>query len=1071
MTPNATTDEGNTFTYDAGGRLTQSGDALGFSESYAYDALGNTRTFTNKKGSVTSYTYDAAGRRLTEAGAVVDVSTISTALAVSTTQRAVVASMQYDALGRVTARTEALGVSGQERTTRYVYDAAGNQIQTIFPQVSIYNAAADNLATNGATGAVGLVETLATLSSNVTYDVLGNAVVNRDVAGNFSYKVYDSTGRVRFNVDAEHQVTEYVRDAFGNATQIISYATPVNFGTRDPAAALTIADVQAMLAATAHVGDRTVTTTYDALNRAAQIVQPQAFNYDPDAPAGSQTFTAGATTKNMYNAFGQVVQVQTLKNPLTNTWINTATNYYDLRGKQSATVNALGFLTTMAYDAEGNLVDRKEFAQAVASWNTASFSAPAASADDRETRYVYDRDDRKISETRVNVEFSTAADGTSTRGDVTTTYGYDAVGNRTRTTDALGNSTFTYYDAMGRVTAVVAPQHSDEPDAVSVTPLIVFKLDAYGNIVQRTDYAQSVASADQNGYVAPAANAADRTSFTRYDSFGHTIQAVDANGHSKFASYDALGHLAKQWQPITSNDGTVQTSVHVYQYDKVGRQIADIEPSALPNLVQQLQAGTRQVAQAFLNYGIGSSSIVGGVASGASNSVSVGWDSLAALGQGDVRVDLFYMTAPVGTSFDESGAPLTFSDPVAASQSFTFSSGSAVNGATLSWNDGSGISSISRIQVFKKDANGQWALITDRSSSGVYGNHLEFPGPVEPGIQVTLQYRASGTSNPLQTLTLQHFDGLLADVTALGTGAYDFVLTYSRQGVAYATQTGSFTTSAAAGGTVTLTPTGASLASSGFVQRQTRYNAFGEGVARGINGAFQEYFDYDNEGRMWRTNTGDGIDKVALYDLLGNSTADIRSRTVDLRGGFTRPDDVAALAGTVRTESRYDAMGRKIRQVRPSFVDATTGVTVVPAVNQTLDRWGNVTSVSDPRSATWITQYRYNAFNQMIEQVQPDGNGQISAASPDTRQFYDKLGRNIATRDADGHLNAQRFDAAGDLVEEIHADGGHVRYGYDAYGDRVKVVDAMGNPTAYTYDHVGNTLQSIRAAVSSARRT
>jgi YD repeat-containing protein len=313
---------------------------------------------------------------------------------------------------------------------------------------------------------------------------------------------------------------------------------------------------------------------------------------------------------------------------------------------------------------------------------------------------------------------------------------------------------------------------------------------------------------------------------------------------------------------------------------------------------------------------------------------------------------------------------------------------------------------------------------------------------------------------------LQHFDGLLADVSALGTGAFDFVLTYSRQGVAYATETGTFTTSAGAGGTVTLTPAGASLVSSGFVQRQTRYNAFGEVVARGINGGFQEYLDYDNQGRLWRTNGGDGVDKVALYDLLGNSTADISSRSVDLKAGFTRPDDVAALAGTVRTESRYDALGRKIRQVLPSFVDATTGVTVTPAINQTLDRWGNVTSVSDPRLATWITQYRYNAFNQMIEQIQPDGNGAISAASPDTRQFYDKLGRNIATRDANGRLNAQRFDAAGDLVEEIHADGGHVRYGYNAYADRVKMVDAMGNSTAYTYDRVGNMLQAIRAAVA-----
>jgi YD repeat-containing protein len=46
-----------------------------------------------------------------------------------------------------------------------------------------------------------------------------------------------------------------------------------------------------------------------------------------------------------------------------------------------------------------------------------------------------------------------------------------------------------------------------------------------------------------------------------------------------------------------------------------------------------------------------------------------------------------------------------------------------------------------------------------------------------------------------------------------------------------------------------------------------------------------------------------------------------------------------------------------------------------PLVVHTYDRWGNVLSVSDPRSPTWVTRYTYNANNELTSQTQPDENG------------------------------------------------------------------------------------------------
>ncbi|HEX6363015.1 MAG TPA: LysM peptidoglycan-binding domain-containing protein, partial [Albitalea sp.] len=117
---------------------------------------------------------------------------------------------------------------------------------------------------------------------------------------------------------------------------------------------------------------------------------------------------------------------------------------------------------------------------------------------------------------------------------------------------------------------------------------------------------------------------------------------------------------------------------------------------------------------------------------------------------------------------------------------------------------------------------------------------------------------------------------------------------------------------------------------------------------------------------------------------------------------------------------------------------------VRPKVFQEFDRWGNLLSVSDPRSPAWKTVYRYNAFDQLVEERRPDEMGVQSEANPATHLYYDQLGRRVSIVDALGHANRSEYDAAGQLVREIHADGGIVEHRYDAFGNRVQTVDAVG---------------------------
>ena len=49
------------------------------------------------------------------------------------------------------------------------------------------------------------------------------------------------------------------------------------------------------------------------------------------------------------------------------------------------------------------------------------------------------------------------------------------------------------------------------------------------------------------------------------------------------------------------------------------------------------------------------------------------------------------------------------------------------------------------------------------------------------------------------------------------------------------------------------------------------YNAFGDLIAKGFNGKFTTHVDYDNRGRVWRSNT-QGYYQIYLYDLMDQVT-------------------------------------------------------------------------------------------------------------------------------------------------------------------------------------------------------
>ena len=607
LRPDLANDRTTRIDYDANGRVIATTDALGQRESGVYDGAGNRIAFTNKAGATWHYGFDAAGRLTSEssppvllAGTQVDDRGILTES--PPTPAPVVTLTDYDALGNVVARTEAAG-RPEARTTRYRFDAAGHQIGISYPSTRI-QIAHDDLTAPVLADHDARHEIEVPLEVATRYDAFGNAIANRDVTGAFSVRQYDRMGRVTRTIDALGYVTETTWSAFGEATQLTRRAISVA-----PSAEGLTTEADAAAArdqgAPASPDDRTIITEYDRLGRVVRITEPAVFAHDSSATFGGEDFVAGKVTRKHYNRFGEIERQAELRNPRSDSWIVT-THWYDQLGRELASVDALGYLTTRAWDADGHEVAHAEYARAIAGWNArpddsgsglqgATWPVPASDPDDRITLTTYDALGRKTSETRVGVEVANAGANARVRADLTERWRYDAVGNVVSDTDASGAITRTWYDAQGRVSAVAEPQRTaltplgplGPLGPTPMSPLTTFLRDAHGNVVVETRHARAAINLSDPTETAvapiPQSDAADRRTVHVYDANGWLLQTRDAEGVDHFMTRTARGQVAKEWQGVTRGDGTLATPFVLHEYDALGREILQYLPSVDPN--------------------------------------------------------------------------------------------------------------------------------------------------------------------------------------------------------------------------------------------------------------------------------------------------------------------------------------------------------------------------------------------------------------------------------------------------------------------------------------------------------
>ncbi|MFC5472736.1 RHS repeat-associated core domain-containing protein [Paraherbaspirillum soli] len=125
----------------------------------------------------------------------------------------------------------------------------------------------------------------------------------------------------------------------------------------------------------------------------------------------------------------------------------------------------------------------------------------------------------------------------------TTSYEYDAMGNRTKIADPLGHVTTQSYDSLGRLMQQTQPA----PTVGSSNPTVGYSYDGLGQLSTVTDPRNLVTSYSSDGLGNQTALTSPDTGSTSktYDVAGNLKTSTDARGKTTSYSYDALNRLTR----------------------------------------------------------------------------------------------------------------------------------------------------------------------------------------------------------------------------------------------------------------------------------------------------------------------------------------------------------------------------------------------------------------------------------------------------------------------------------------------------------------------------------------------
>ena len=377
--------------------------------------------------------------------------------------------------------------------------------------------------------------------------------------------------------DAMGNTVTITYDAYGNISNIKDQLNnPTAFET----------DLIGNLKKTIDANANQTAYTYDNLNRLTALtnalIQTTQFTY-------GQSCSGCGTGNNPSTGSGQALT------SIKDAKLNTTNFTYDLNNRLTKETDPLNNGTAYTYDANGNLITKTD-----ANGNKIIYQYDALGRltlksfpDWSYEMYAYDSMGNMIQAVNKHINYNMAYDANRRLTSITdsnartTTYQYDAIGNRTRMTMPDGTIINYTYDANNRLTNISVPDVGQSfslaynslnrrttllyPNAIQTT----YTYDAKANLIDITT--QKASSTYKQTYTYDKTG--NRTSYTEpsgihnytYDPTYQLVSADHTNIPDENYTYDPVGNRLNT--TVDNANRLIEDQNHTYQYDNNGNLI------------------------------------------------------------------------------------------------------------------------------------------------------------------------------------------------------------------------------------------------------------------------------------------------------------------------------------------------------------------------------------------------------------------------------------------------------------------------------------------------------------------
>jgi YD repeat-containing protein len=1023
-----------------------------------YDANERVIGTVDNGGDVSTTSYDSAGRI---------TATIIYATRLTSTQVA--------ALGdapTLTALQSAVSPSLNDQTAITIHDASGHVVGSVdtnrMVTISSYDEAG-NLVLMRQYVALLTYDQVVALAANPTLASL-QSLVTPSVKDGFNLAIYDSSNRVVASVDPYGNVTTTTYGVAGGYDIVTAAATPLTYYQYEELRTNPTLDTLRSLLISGQ-GDSSAITFYDNGDRVVAVVGNDGSvttkNYDGTGNLTATVTAASHLTSLQVHELAMAPSLTALYADLRiDDGDHLSQTLFDTAGHPVAQIDASGYVTTMTYDASGDLVASTQYAMPLPAGHgyfpslAVLFSELKAGTGDKTARTIYDASQHPVAsidasglvtlisyDAQGNVVSSMRYATALTAGQLITlgaapTLGqllavmgpasgaiYDAAGRQVVTTNALGEVSYAFHDADGRVMGRV-----DATGAV-----IAYTYDTEGHVVAETRYATTIATAgwiSQGALTAnfptslpvPVISTDDRTTRTMYDASGWVIATIDPSGHVTANTYDGIGNVIQVTayaKALTASQLAVLGLSPTW-----GAVQADLVSSSADRTICTVYDANHQVLATI--------DAEGYVATHAYDAA------------GHVVSTTAYATALTETQLSAFDASPGL---VALLSEMTSDPGDQ---ASRNYYDGLG-----RV-VANVDADGylttttyddtQNTVTATRYATALSATQIAGLGGSE-SVAVLVGF-LGGQSASQQTVTVYDADGQVVKSTApdgtVTAYTYNAVGQLLSSAMTPAAGQGAGRAENAAydefGNTVSSTD------AIGAVTTYT-YNALGQRACSTDPAGYRTWYYYDDAGRLTYVIKGqpNGDDLNGLGDVTAytyNAFGEVATTT-----SYASQLHLTSIVGQV---GALDADTASVAQVASAIAALPAPAGDVNATTTyTYTTQGQLASVVDGDG--YQTDYQYDAFGDRIQvqsQVTDLGQSPDAANSEITQYTFDHRGELLSQTEAMGTAAARSTSSQ-----------------YDAFGRIVSMTDGNGNVIQYTYDGLGRKVSQSQIVQGASRQT